>query len=129
MTLAEKNKVKAFQDNKCGVTKQPANSLYLDHDHKTGLVRGLLSYKVNKGLGLFNDDPKLLRAAADYLDNPPVTAALGEEVYGIMGRVTKGITKTQKKKGKTRVERLYGPHGTPTPQPRASTTLKENKSS
>jgi hypothetical protein len=32
-------------------------------------VRGLLSYQINAGLQKFADDPILLRAAADYLEN------------------------------------------------------------
>ena len=32
-------------------------------------VRGLLSYNMNAGLQKFSDDPALLRAAADYLEN------------------------------------------------------------
>ena len=32
-------------------------------------VRGLLSYQINSGLQKFGDDPRLLRAAADYLEN------------------------------------------------------------
>ncbi len=40
----------------------------VDHDHETGKVRGVLNTKINMGIGLFNNDPVLLRAAADYLE-------------------------------------------------------------
>lgn len=53
----------------CGVaisgrgTQSPA----IDHDHRTGQVRGLLCKPHNAALGLFGDSPDLLDRAADYL--------------------------------------------------------------
>ena len=40
----------------------------IDHDPKTGKVRGVLCSSHNQGLGRFQDSPELLRAAADYLE-------------------------------------------------------------
>lgn len=48
----------------CGATEQ----LHVDHDHKTGKVRGRLCGRHNQGLGLFQDNPRLLRKAALYLE-------------------------------------------------------------
>lgn len=42
--------------------------LAVDHCHKTGKVRGLLCYLCNNGMGKLGEDPRVLRAAADYLE-------------------------------------------------------------
>lgn len=39
----------------------------VDHDHKTGKVRGLLCNACNKALGFFKDDPELIFKAYNYL--------------------------------------------------------------
>ena len=46
---------------------QPLDVVAIDHDHKTGNVRGLLCNACNKAIGLFNEDPNLLEKARNYL--------------------------------------------------------------
>lgn len=40
---------------------------HIDHCHKTGVVRGLLCDKCNKGVGLFDDDVDKLAGMIEYL--------------------------------------------------------------
>lgn len=53
--------------NGCGICGSP-DKLRVDHDHKTGKVRGALCSKHNVGLGQFDDDPELLRKAIEWLE-------------------------------------------------------------
>lgn len=62
------------QRNKCAICGKvnqensiDGKSFAVDHDHKTGKIRGLLCTRCNPGLGFFNDDTKLLRKAINYL--------------------------------------------------------------
>lgn len=56
------------QDNACAICQQPfEDKPMVDHDHKSGKVRGLLCHHCNTGIGLMRDDPKLLYRAARYI--------------------------------------------------------------
>ncbi|MEU7890254.1 endonuclease VII domain-containing protein [Microbispora bryophytorum] len=45
--------------------KRPA----IDHDHMTGVIRGLLCDPCNKGLGHFRDRLDVMRRAVEYLES------------------------------------------------------------
>lgn len=45
---------------------QPSR-LHVDHNHSTGLVRGLLCNNCNQAIGKMGDDPDRLITAAEYL--------------------------------------------------------------
>jgi hypothetical protein len=51
----------------CGKEPEGRRALDIDHDHKTGQVRGLLCSNHNRALGLLNDDIKLMLKAVEYL--------------------------------------------------------------
>lgn len=47
--------------------KDKVSSLAVDHDHKTGKIRGLLCQKCNSGLGKFEDNEDNMLKAVEYL--------------------------------------------------------------
>lgn len=73
----------AAQGGRCAICRQTRRQrLSVDHDHKTGLVRGLCCRLCNgRLLTAARDRPETLRAAADYLENPPALRILGERHY------------------------------------------------
>lgn len=54
----------------CPRIPSPKRRLDIDHDHKSMVVRGLLCHRCNRALPSWITS-EWLRAAADYLDNPP----------------------------------------------------------
>lgn len=51
----------------CQKPPRPGTQLDVDHCHGSGRVRGLLCRTCNAGLGLFRDNPEMLRVAARYV--------------------------------------------------------------
>ncbi len=73
LTVKEFRAMLARQANLCAICGGPwrgwnGRTAHIDHDHKTGRVRGLLCSPCNTAIGRFGDDPALLRRAADYLE-------------------------------------------------------------
>jgi Recombination endonuclease VII. len=79
ITLEQYNQILEKQSGRCAICETKVtgvkergkreHSLYVDHDHKTGKVRGILCNRCNFGIGQFKDDPQLLQKAAEYLVN------------------------------------------------------------
>ncbi|MEV6553927.1 endonuclease domain-containing protein [Streptomyces sp. NPDC051597] len=64
----------------CGGTRK--QRLSVDHCHKSQLVRGLLCRMCNgRLLTAAKDRPGVLRAAAQYLDDPPAPRLIGRRFY------------------------------------------------
>lgn len=100
----ERETIFRFQGGKDPITGQPLKpGCHCDHDHKSGLIRGLLNPMTNR---MLIDNRQTLINTLKYLENPPAVAALGEEVFGLIGRA------------KRKKVMLYGPDGTKAPRVR-----------
>lgn len=71
MTIEDYDQMLSAQQGLCAICQKPKKfkRLFVDHDHTTGAVRGLLCFKCNTGLGGFEDSPILLTQALQYLTN------------------------------------------------------------
>lgn len=83
LAAGEYDKLFKAQDGRCAICRQSRRQrLSVDHDHKTGLVRGLCCRMCNgRLLTAARDNPETLRSAADYLENPPCLEVLGERYH------------------------------------------------
>ena len=69
--LGEFDELMKIQNGVCGICESSKSldrngnqaRLCVDHDHQTGMVRGLLCSTCNSALGLFKDDARLLTRA------------------------------------------------------------------
>ncbi len=67
ISVAEYDTMAASQEGVCMICKRKPRRLYVDHDHNTGVVRGLLCNPCNQAIGMMHDNPNTLIAAAKYV--------------------------------------------------------------
>lgn len=77
ITLEQYEHIYKSQKGRCAICRSKRRKktrgtkeqfLQVDHCHKTKIVRGLLCYRCNVGLGSFGDSVKHLRNAANYVE-------------------------------------------------------------
>lgn len=72
ITIAEYDALLAEQGGRCKICKTDTPSgrgrFHVDHNHKTGKIRGILCHHCNSGIGKLQDSPEILRAAIRYLE-------------------------------------------------------------
>lgn len=79
MTLAEYERMFEAQGGVCAIcdeARPEERALHVDHDHETGVIRGLLCFRCNNALGDLREEYELFRRAADYLDRDEELAGL-----------------------------------------------------
>jgi hypothetical protein len=69
LTLQQYNELLQVQNGVCAICgeKPGRKKLFVDLDHKTNKIRGLLCRSCNTGLGCFQDDINLLLKSTKYL--------------------------------------------------------------
>jgi hypothetical protein len=70
ITLVDFDAMLAAQSGGCAICGRQApenTSLHVDHDHETGVVRGLLCFTCNGALGMLGESDEFLSRAADYV--------------------------------------------------------------
>lgn len=69
LTIEDYEAMLAAQLGQCALCQRiPSYELVVDHDHKTGRVRGLLCHRCNAGLGYLGDTTAVLERALRYVD-------------------------------------------------------------
>lgn len=87
LTEAQYRDIFEAQGNSCAICGNTPNKqrFHVDHDHTTGMVRGILCLWCNhKVLGGARDSAHVLKSAVAYLESPPAVLAVGE-VFGKVG--------------------------------------------
>lgn len=67
LSVAEVERRKLAQGMKCAICGEPTDNFHIDHDHKSGSVRGLLCFRCNYMLGYAKENIAILAAAIGYL--------------------------------------------------------------
>lgn len=70
ISIKQKEQMMNKQNNKCSICKKDfenSKDCNVDHNHKTGKIRGLLCFKCNCGIGYLNENVKILQKAIKYL--------------------------------------------------------------
>lgn len=71
LTPDKYEKLVSRQNGRCAICGcQPEKPLYVDHNHDTGVIRGLLCGHCNFAIGQFKDSTEIIMSAIAYLERP-----------------------------------------------------------
>lgn len=74
----------AKQNGSCAICNKKQDVLNVDHDHVTGVIRGLLCSACNFGIGNFVNDISLLKSAISYLEKSPKEITLEQGLMKLL---------------------------------------------
>lgn len=83
LTPAAYDQMVRDQDGRCPICGDAPRRLYVDHNHRTGALRGLLCDVCNRAIGQLRDDPVVLRRAAEYLEKHTAASEHQTDEYGL----------------------------------------------
>lgn len=97
ITSGEYEQLLTAQGGRCAVCRRPPlrTRLAVDHDHRTGFIRGLLCNHCNLRVIGKQVSPDVFRSAAEYLGTPPARQTLGDRI--VPNSPTKKRTKRKRR--------------------------------
>ena len=66
ISIEDYNKIYLKQKGQCAICGKSLK-LFIDHDHVTGIIRGLLCHKCNTALGLIEDSKEIAKRMVSFL--------------------------------------------------------------
>jgi hypothetical protein len=87
MTIADYERMFEAQGGVCAICREARpeeRTLHVDHDHETGVIRGLLCFRCNQAIGSLQEDYEIFQTAADYLDRDDELAGLARGRVGAL---------------------------------------------
>lgn len=89
ITLTEYEEISDEQGNRCGIcgNKPGKYPLNVDHEHKSGYIRGLLCQRCNRGLGLIGDNLVRAELAVEYLRKFELSKESRQETLRMVPRI------------------------------------------
>ena len=101
ITIQDYDNILASQGGKCAICKGGTSKRHfaVDHNHRSGQIRGLLCARCNTGLARFMDEISLLRRAVRYMksDGAKVSKILDDTMMKtfVDGRIVKDASNSE----------------------------------
>lgn len=93
ISMTEWNTMFDSQQGKCAICfrhqSELNKNLRVDHNHQTGVIRGLLCATCNSGIGMLQDNAEILQNAYNYLNNQPLKPELADIKSNVLALANK----------------------------------------